>query len=414
MGAGRRVRERYPEVVSLVRVVVVKRRSFRHTPPGTRRTPSARGPLTEPSRSCRPATARSTACSTSAPSRRFASSASPAASTSAPSATGRGSWPLETRAWARTEPFQLKEFKLVGVETPTTEAASCRRRLQRGAPRSSVDRRRALAEGPHRPGARGAPRHGGDPPAQAGRFDGCIQRRQGASRRQSLTIDLDNGWSVTTTAAEADKGLFRNTNALALLLAGIALSLLLGLLVVVLATGRTRALRLVNEQTLELREQAAELREMVAELETAQAVKDEFLTLISHELRTPDVDPRLRRVAPGRGAGGHPARLPERDRQERRAADQPRRGPPRDGSDPERRDSLQLSEVILGDLIASSGEAAEHLAESKDIGLELDTQPGVTAQGDPVRLGQVLDNLISNAIKSPNGGSVGHHDGPYR
>ena len=104
---------------------------------------------------------------------------------------------------------------------------------------------------------------------------------------QSLTTDLHNGWTVHTSAAAAGTGVFANRNALGLLIAGFGVSVLLGLLGAELATGRTRARRLVREQTVELHDQAAELRATVAELVAAQAVKDEFLALVSHELRTP-------------------------------------------------------------------------------------------------------------------------------
>jgi signal transduction histidine kinase len=73
------------------------------------------------------------------------------------------------------------------------------------------------------------------------------------SHAQSLTIDLHNGWTVTNVAPASASGVFANGGALALLGAGIALSLLLGLLVSVLGTGRARAMRLVEEKTRELR-----------------------------------------------------------------------------------------------------------------------------------------------------------------
>jgi len=69
---------------------------------------------------------------------------------------------------------------------------------------------------------------------------------------QSSTIDLHNGWHVTTFARVDGSGVFGNANALALLLGGLALSLLLGVLIYVLGTSRSRALGLVDERTKEL------------------------------------------------------------------------------------------------------------------------------------------------------------------
>jgi diguanylate cyclase (GGDEF)-like protein len=76
------------------------------------------------------------------------------------------------------------------------------------------------------------------------------------SHRQSSTISFHNGWTVTTSAAIAPVGVLENTDALALLITGIALSILLGLLLFVLGTGRERARREVTDQTGELRYQA--------------------------------------------------------------------------------------------------------------------------------------------------------------
>jgi signal transduction histidine kinase len=69
---------------------------------------------------------------------------------------------------------------------------------------------------------------------------------------------------------------------------------------------------------------------------------------------------------------------------------------------------LDLDEVVLNHLIARAGEAAKPFAASKCIDLDIDTEPElVTAQADAERLGQVLDNLVSNAIKyTPDGGGV--------
>jgi signal transduction histidine kinase len=69
---------------------------------------------------------------------------------------------------------------------------------------------------------------------------------------------------------------------------------------------------------------------------------------------------------------------------------------------------LDLSVVVLNDLIVRAGEAARPFAASKHIDLDIDTEPElVTTQADPERLSQVLDNLVSNAIKyTPDGGDV--------
>jgi hypothetical protein len=73
---------------------------------------------------------------------------------------------------------------------------------------------------------------------------------------RSVTIDFANGWSAQTFGAPVHGAALAKGSAMALLLAGIALSLLLGLLVFVLGTGRARALKLVSRKTDELRHQA--------------------------------------------------------------------------------------------------------------------------------------------------------------
>jgi diguanylate cyclase (GGDEF)-like protein len=69
----------------------------------------------------------------------------------------------------------------------------------------------------------------------------------------SEVIDLHNGWHVQTFGMVTGPGLFANRNALVRLLDGIVLSLLLGALIYLLGTGRSRAVRLVQERTDQLR-----------------------------------------------------------------------------------------------------------------------------------------------------------------
>jgi diguanylate cyclase (GGDEF)-like protein len=91
---------------------------------------------------------------------------------------------------------------------------------------------------------------------QAGGSNAVFRSGTIPGHAQTVAIDLHNGWTVTTYAAVSAPGVFANGAALSVLLAGIALSVLLAVLIIVLATARARALRVISEQTDELRHQA--------------------------------------------------------------------------------------------------------------------------------------------------------------
>ncbi len=99
----------------------------------------------------------------------------------------------------------------------------------------------------------------------------------------SVTISLHNGWTVQAFGAVASDGVFGNGTALALLLGGILLSVLLAALVLVLGTTRARALRLVGERTGELRHQA--LHDALTELPNRALITDRIEQLLVRNRR---------------------------------------------------------------------------------------------------------------------------------
>jgi PleD family two-component response regulator len=97
-----------------------------------------------------------------------------------------------------------------------------------------------------------------------------------------VTIDLRNGWTVTTFGPPASGGVLQG-NPLVLLLSGIALSVLVAALMLVLRTGRARALRLVAERTDELRHQA--LHDALTDLPNRALIMDRIEQLLVRSRR---------------------------------------------------------------------------------------------------------------------------------
>jgi diguanylate cyclase (GGDEF)-like protein len=102
---------------------------------------------------------------------------------------------------------------------------------------------------------------------------------------QVSTINLHNGWTVRSYGAPIGGGLFVDRNALTLLIGGTLLCVVLGLLFLVLGTGRTRALTLVREKTRELTYQA--LHDTLTGLPNRALVLDRAEQMLARAARQP-------------------------------------------------------------------------------------------------------------------------------
>jgi PAS domain S-box-containing protein len=149
----------------------------------------------------------------------------------------------------------------------------------------------------------------------------------------------------------------------------------------------------------------------ITERAAAEQVKDEFVALISHELRTP-----LSSIIGYLEVLFDDATGPLTQRQRRflEVVDRNARRQLRLVSDllfvsqvDAGRLRLHIDDVDVAELAKAAIEAAQPRAKAGDVTLQLEADDATTLRGDPDRLGQVIDNLLTNAIKfTPRDGVV--------
>ncbi len=226
---------------------------------------------------------------------------------------------------------------------------------------------------------------------------------------RTITVNLQDSSSLEVLSMPASGGILVDRSARDLLVGGIILSLLLAALVLVLGTGRTRAMRLVAERTRELAAAAQESAAARDDAVEASNAKSVFVATVSHELRTPLS-----------GVIGAAELMMERDLdwELRQYAEIIRSSS--EGLLVVINDILDYSKIEAGKLeLDPTGFALSELvaeccamllpsARQKGVALVVEAHPQLPAwlRGDAGRLRQVLINLLSNAVKFTAAGRV--------
>jgi signal transduction histidine kinase len=148
----------------------------------------------------------------------------------------------------------------------------------------------------------------------------------------------------------------------------------------------------------------------VTDFMRALRVKDEFVASVSHELRTPltsimgYIDLLLERDdLPAEPLGQLEVVARNTDRLRRLVADLLHTAQADDGPMQVVRSVTDLSATVR-----DAVQAASPLAHSRDISIDVDVPGSLEVMLDAQRMAQVVDNLVSNAIKyTPRGGRVG-------
>lgn len=159
-------------------------------------------------------------------------------------------------------------------------------------------------------------------------------------------------------------------------------------------------------ETLELR-----VQERTAELETALNARDRFLSVASHELKTPVASIQLYLETLRRASERGEVSVQELPARIAKAQDQCRRLDHLIGNllDVSRSKTNMSLELERSDLSIIAGECVGQLEDhfiSDGCSVRVDAESPVLCEGDPLRLGQAITNLLTNVLRHAAGRPV--------
>ena len=156
----------------------------------------------------------------------------------------------------------------------------------------------------------------------------------------------------------------------------------------------------------ELRAVSASFNRLAEDLEASERERRAFISDVTHELRTPvaTIDGYLEGLADGVVAAEHETWVMLRtqtDRMRRLIDDLTTLTRADEG-----RIDLRVSSLDVADVLETAAAAAQQAFSSKGVGLDVDAEQ-MDVQADPDRLGEVMANLLANALRhTPPGGTV--------
>lgn len=174
----------------------------------------------------------------------------------------------------------------------------------------------------------------------------------------------------------------------------------------IIKNGNYTNVALVNADTKELHDLAESIKELAYQLDKQENLRKQLITDISHELRSPlaVIRSQIEAIRDGvlEPSDERLSRLDNEILRVTRLIDDMNELSAVENNLYE----IKKLPVDLSELVTSVGKDYKIIFESKELELEVFTEPSIVVSGDEARLKQIVNNLLSNALKYSEQGEV--------